>query len=158
MRCCVEDDLSRHPQAVEERKRAFLNIILNGGRRMTEAKAARLMGITPKVVNGWKKRDPEFAEDLKDCKRQTWANDVDALMDAVLKNALENENFSAQKWLLQKLDPTEWADEKTEEALPATTYRVIEAVPAPKRIHELEEGPGPVDSSSSPSPTPPDGA
>ncbi|MCZ7598372.1 MAG: hypothetical protein M5U09_12530 [Gammaproteobacteria bacterium] len=138
------------PVAIETAKENLLNLLANGVMK-NPSRAATSLGISPRAVAAWKANDPEFAEALDWAIKTARAADVDALEQAMLRNALENDNVSAQKVLLQAWDP-ETYQLKPYASLqpPPSDPNMIDATfrEKPKRIHELPQGTAPEEDDS----------
>lgn len=132
------------PDAIEERKRAFLQLLLNGGAR-NATRAAQMLGINPAVIRDWKQIDLEFKQAVEWAVRQARQDKIEAIEESMYRNAVENDNFQSQKFLLQAWAPDDYAPPKPE---PVQAPQVQEAswreANRPKRLHELPMGEAPV--------------
>ena len=139
-------DLPQAPEAIEERKRAIVQLIVNGNAR-NQTRACMMLGINPRVLSGWKQSDPEFDSALKWAMRQKVQDNIEAVEAAVLEQALEG-NMAAAKFYLQH-NAEEYREPPKEQA---PSKEPIEAgwrdLNKPQRIEELPMGTVPVDSAS----------
>ena len=102
------DRPSHRPEAVAERKRLLIEATMN---LQSPTMAARAMGISPSNVTYWKQSDPDFKEALEQAEVDRKAIRSAKLEEMIWKKAEEDEDFAAQKFLIQNYDRENWGNQ-----------------------------------------------
>ena len=99
--------MSRIEKFDAEKKKAYLELLRNGGRRMASARA---VGVNPRTVENHIKKDKKFAAELS--RAEIEANQQ--VEDALYQAALSGNVTAIQVWLYNR-DPDNWQDKRNNE-------------------------------------------
>ena len=121
------------PEAVAERKRLVIEATMNLN---SPTMAARAMGISPSNLTYWKQTDPAFKEALEQAEINRKAIRSAQLEELIWKKAEVDEDFAAQKFLIQNYDRENWGNQVDHRHTGSILHRHM---PSPRRIEELIE-------------------
>lgn len=129
------DDLvqaTHMPEAVAERKRLVIEATTN---LKSPTMAARALGISPSNVTYWKKTDPEFRRALEEAEINRRAIRSAQLEEMIWTKAERDEDFAAQKFLIQNYDRENWGNQVDHKHSGNVFHTLI---PTAQRLDELE--------------------
>lgn len=130
------DDLvqaTHMPEAVAERKRLVIEATMNLD---SPTLAARALGISPSNITYWKKTDPEFRRALEEAMADQNATLTAQIERKLRAKALEQDDFNAQKFLIQKYGRDEGWSNQVDHKHSGNVFHTL--IPTAQRLDELE--------------------